>query len=367
MTTVAFIPARGGSQRIPCKNLALVGARSLLHRAINVAFDVPCIRVVVSTNDAEIRCRALRVEIHDRPAELADAHAQIEDAIAHWLATAGLADDDVIVLLQPTTPFRRAATVRRCIELVQSGACESACTALMYTRNTGRVRGLYDAKRQRDVGQRVLWDRPVATRPRSQDAGQKAMEDGCCWAFTVRHFRATKNRMTDRSTALVPCSELEALEIDYPSELEKARALAPHVDRLLAMEDVELSARTTEKLVEHRIRSLEREVVINVHPPTVSRFDDPQDPEAVVERTMRYVRALLAPVIAIARVMPNGQATIDKALATILPETERQYRALVFSEKLDANARARGEVLLAKLRTDIEAYAREEARKPEDA
>jgi CMP-N-acetylneuraminic acid synthetase len=176
--------------------------------------------------------------VHDRPEHLADAHAQIEDAVAHWLhrCSPTLADDDVIALLQPTSPFRAPATVKRCVELVRAG-CDSAVTVTMFSQNTGRTRGLYDDKWGDDIALRTLWDRPVsAPRPRSQDGEKKARENGVAWAFRVDHFRRTANRMGGRE-ASVPTSELEALEVDYPHELELARVLSPHVGRLLAMEE----------------------------------------------------------------------------------------------------------------------------------
>ena len=55
---VAVVPARGGSVGIPRKNLALVGGRSLLRRAIEAAQSADVDRVVVSTDDQEIASEA---------------------------------------------------------------------------------------------------------------------------------------------------------------------------------------------------------------------------------------------------------------------------------------------------------------------
>lgn len=233
MTTIAFIPARGGSARIPRKNLATVGGVSLLERAIGHARDSGvCDRIVVSTDDEEIAevARANGCEVHERPAHLAGPHAQIEDAIAHWLHRQRrlLALTDCLVLLQPTSPFRRPETVRHCVELVRDKGCDSALAVLVDVRRaifSGRVRGLYDDATGTELAKRVIWDRPPTWRPRSQDVRGIGVEAGSVYAFSCEHFRTTHCRMGGRE-AIVRVSWLEAFEIDEPEDIRVANALA---------------------------------------------------------------------------------------------------------------------------------------------
>lgn len=245
MTVVAFIPARAGSTRIPNKNLATVGDEALVSRALRCAWDAGCDRVVVSTNSAEIGVRMITdavaraaetnrprlAEYHSRPEALAGPHAQIEDAIAHWLRRDSLSPDDVIVLLQPTSPFRKPETVRRCVDLVRGG-CDSALAVTVDNHRAffwGRLRALYDEASGTDLAERVVWDRPLASRPRTQDLQPVAIETGSVYAFTAAHFRATGCRMGGRE-AIVRVPWLEALDIDTPEDLELARYLAPLAD-----------------------------------------------------------------------------------------------------------------------------------------
>lgn len=232
MTAIAFIPARGGSTRIPRKNLAQVGGRSLLERAIGVA-KASCDRVVVSTEDEEIATVARRehCEVHERPD---GRDGQIEDVIAHWLRRCDpvLDDDDVIVLLQPTSVFRRPETVRECVRLVREHGLDSALAVLTDVRRevfSGRLRARYDSATGKDIAARVIFDRPLDWRPRSQDVRSIGVEAGSVYAFTVRHFRATGCRMGGRDAAVrVPW--IEAFEIDEPEQLEVARLLAAYAD-----------------------------------------------------------------------------------------------------------------------------------------
>lgn len=241
MSTLAFIPARSGSTRVVRKNLQRVGGLTLLDRAIVCALDADCDRVVVSTNCPEIahdaRCYS-RVEVHDRPEPLASATAQIEDAIAHWLhrCSPTLADDDVVCICQPTSPFRRPETVRACVELVRKHGHDVAVAGVRDAARvlfTGRIRGVYDEAAGRDVAFEARWDHPPAFRPRTQDVPNDAVDRGLLYAFTAGHFRRVGYRMAER-TGYTIVTALEAFDVDTPLDLEIARLIAPHAERLLA-------------------------------------------------------------------------------------------------------------------------------------
>lgn len=233
MSAIAFIPARGGSTRIPRKNLALVGGVSLLDRAMFVGHET-CDRVVVSTDDAEIAAAALAdgAEVHERPADLAGPTAQIEDAIAHWFAQRpSLADDDVIVLLQPTSPLRTVETVRRVIDGAHEYGSSLTVTPCPEAWVTGDLVRLPEDGLTRRLWTRdpvaVSWDRSrYEPRPRSQDA-VSVREDGCAYAFTLAHWREHRLRMAPRSAPhVVVISRWESLEVDDPADLAAARQLA---------------------------------------------------------------------------------------------------------------------------------------------
>lgn len=113
-----LIPARGGSKSIPMKNLVDLAGRPMLDYQVLAARGSGCVdRLLCSTDDDRIagHCRALGVEVHDRPAALADDAAPVIDAIryvAEDLVAREGAAAEIIVLLQPTSPFLLAAHVR---------------------------------------------------------------------------------------------------------------------------------------------------------------------------------------------------------------------------------------------------------------
>ena len=106
MSRVAIIPARGGSKRIPHKNIKPFLGAPMLHWPIAAAraahlFD----RIVVSTDDAEIAdcAKAAGAEALMRPADLADDVTGVVPVIRHALGT--IAEAETACLIYATAPF----------------------------------------------------------------------------------------------------------------------------------------------------------------------------------------------------------------------------------------------------------------------
>ena len=123
MRILALITARGGSKRLPGKNIRILGDRALIVWTIDVAKDIPEIcDILVSTDDlaiASISRDAGAMVPWLRPAELATDTASGVDVALHaldWYETAH-GSVDGILLLQPTSPFRHRATVLEGIDI----------------------------------------------------------------------------------------------------------------------------------------------------------------------------------------------------------------------------------------------------------
>lgn len=123
VSVLAIIPARGGSKRVPRKNARILGEQPLITWSIATALasDELC-NVLLTTDDqeiAEIGRDAGALVPWLRPKELASDTADTLDVLQHALAwyeiEFGLVD--AVVLLQPTCPFRRAASVPGAIKL----------------------------------------------------------------------------------------------------------------------------------------------------------------------------------------------------------------------------------------------------------
>lgn len=123
MRILALITARGGSKRLPGKNIRLLGASPLIVWSIDVAKGVAEIcDILVSTDDAaiaEVARSAGALVPWLRPPELATDTASSIDVCLHaldWYEGEN-GEVDGLMLLQPTSPFRSRNTVQRGIEL----------------------------------------------------------------------------------------------------------------------------------------------------------------------------------------------------------------------------------------------------------
>ncbi|MFN3816859.1 cytidylyltransferase domain-containing protein [Brevundimonas sp.] len=124
---LGLIPARGGSKRLPGKNLADLHGRSLLQRAIDAGLEARGIdRLIVSTDDPAIAeaARAGGAEVPFlRPAELATDEASSLDVVRHAMAWADEDEPNAfshLVLLQPTSPLRTAADIDQTLTLCRN-------------------------------------------------------------------------------------------------------------------------------------------------------------------------------------------------------------------------------------------------------
>lgn len=129
---VAVIPARGGSKRIPRKNIKEFCGKPMIAWSIETAnasglFD----RVIVSTDDPEIADVARRFGAEspfERPAELSNDHAATTEVVAHatrWLQEQHQ-DVEAVCCIYATAPFIQVDDLRRAWDALNSGEWDFA-------------------------------------------------------------------------------------------------------------------------------------------------------------------------------------------------------------------------------------------------
>ena len=131
---LAIIPARGGSKRLPRKNVLPLAGRPLVGWSIQAAFESRYIdRVIVSSDDGEILGIAEKMGAEPllRPKGLATDEATTIDVLIHAVTKAGQSYDHV-VLLQATSPLREAHHIDEAVEYmlaIQAGSVISVTEA----------------------------------------------------------------------------------------------------------------------------------------------------------------------------------------------------------------------------------------------
>lgn len=126
MKILAIIPARGGSKRIPKKNIKKLGGKPLIKYTIDAATESKKIDdVIVSTENQEIHdiCKRYGTRVVERPEVLATDWAKTIDVILDVL---NKEECKVVVLLQPTCPFRTGKDIDEAINLfLKNPQCDS--------------------------------------------------------------------------------------------------------------------------------------------------------------------------------------------------------------------------------------------------
>jgi pseudaminic acid cytidylyltransferase len=142
---LAVIPARGGSKRIPRKNIKLFSGKPMIAWSIAAALESGCFdRVVVSTDDEEIAAVATHhgAEVpFVRPPELSDDHTGTDAVIRHaieWFSERGQMPVQVCCIYA-TAPFVRADDIRRGLAVLTDAGSDYAFSVTSFPSRIQRA------------------------------------------------------------------------------------------------------------------------------------------------------------------------------------------------------------------------------------
>ena len=135
---LAVIPARGGSKRIPRKNIKPFGGMPMIAWSIRAAFESQCFdRIIVSTDDEEIAqvAQSYGADVpFMRPPELSDDHTGTIPVIAHainWQNQHGQQATE-ICCIYATAPFVKACDLQRGLDTLLNTGAEYAFSVTSY-------------------------------------------------------------------------------------------------------------------------------------------------------------------------------------------------------------------------------------------
>jgi N-acylneuraminate cytidylyltransferase len=165
---LAVIPARGGSKRIPRKNIKLFGGKPMIAWSIEAAIQSGCFdRIIVSTDDAEIAdvARAYGAEVpFVRPPELSDDHTATIPVVAHaiqWISQQ-FGPVELACCLYATAPFIQSKDLQQGLNALQQS---DALYALTVTNFAAPIQRSFRITQQ----QRIEMFNPDQYNMRSQD------------------------------------------------------------------------------------------------------------------------------------------------------------------------------------------------------
>jgi len=219
---LGVVPARGGSRRIPGKNLAALGGRALIDYTAHAARTAgSLVAAVVSTDDAAIARHAVGQGLLNpamRPAPLAGDASPTVDAVRHALLAyeAAHGEVDAVVVLQPTSPFRTGRHVDE--------AC--ALFARMGADTVTAVRPAHDHpwwvwRRDGDLIRPWTGEREMTAERGSLP--EALAESGA--VYVVRRSLILAGRLYGARVVPCPLDDVASTDIDTPADLAWAEFL----------------------------------------------------------------------------------------------------------------------------------------------
>lgn len=155
--TIAIIPARGGSKRLPSKNILSLGGIPMIVHSILYAQKNSAIidEIYVSTDDEAIKNIALQygAKVIDRPENLSGDLEPTVTALKHVLESLDFVVENVI-LLQPTNPLREDNLLRDAFGIYKKQNCESLFTVSRNDQKLGKIANNTFVPFNYEIGQR---------------------------------------------------------------------------------------------------------------------------------------------------------------------------------------------------------------------
>jgi len=214
--TLAIVPMRHNSERVPGKNYRPLGGIPLYHHVVRTLSAVPEIDSVVIDTDSDVivadcATHFPHVQVLLRPEHLRDGTIAMNDVL---LNTLDQVDADIVLQTHSTNPFLKAATISDALKLFTTPGSEFD-SVFSVTRLQAR---LWNA----DV-------HPVNHDPavllRTQDLAPLFIENSCFFIFTPELLRQRGNRIGSRPL-MVEMAPLEAVDIDTEEDFALAAAIA---------------------------------------------------------------------------------------------------------------------------------------------
>jgi len=202
----ALIPARGGSKRVPNKNIRPINGVPLIGYTIGAAKESQLIdEVWVSTNDKQISeiSTYFGANVIDRPDNICEDTSSSELALFHFAENV---DFDVLVFIQATSPLIDPKFLDESIKKIIDKECDSVLSVCEDNR-------FYWDKNSKPINYDPL------NRPRTQDKEPWFMETGSFYA-TTKHCLLESGCRISGNIGYVVVPQLYSFEIDYEEDFD---------------------------------------------------------------------------------------------------------------------------------------------------
>lgn len=226
---VAIIPARGGSKRIPRKNIKLFKGKPMISYSIEAAIKSGCFdRVIVSTDDAEISKIAIELGAEApflRPANFSDDHTATVPVIKHaieYLNASG-SHVDLACCIYATAPFVKVEDLKHAFEKISnsnSHYCLSVTTFPYPIQRAIRI----------EPSGNIAMIQPENYDVRSQDLEEVYHDAGQFYFGTAQAWLEGKPILTNQSLPLI-IPRCRVQDIDTQEDWHQAELMFEAINR----------------------------------------------------------------------------------------------------------------------------------------
>lgn len=229
MNILGLVPARSGSQEVKNKNLLKINGKSLIEIALSAAKKSRFInKVFLSTDKREYKKILKKLKLENdyiRPKKLATNKASIYDVARHavkwcekksWLV-------DYVVILQPTTPFRKVSDIDKVIKVLLNSNADSAISItkvsypvhwmLKYNANGKYITSIFSN------GNKFT---------RRQDAPIYFKPSGAIYVLKTSLLKKIKYLLPTKKTIGVEMDQVKSINIDTKLDYQVAKEIAKH-------------------------------------------------------------------------------------------------------------------------------------------
>lgn len=227
---LAIIPARGGSKRIPNKNIKLFNGKPLIYYTVKQALDSKLFdRVIVDTDNNKIAelAKKFGAEVPFlRPKELATDKAKVVDSLTYLLNRLKKEEgyeSTHIVILQTTSPLRETKDIKDCLDLINK---TKATTVLTVCPTHPR---LYYMDKNKNI---VLANGSEKQSTNMQEWRSAYVLNGCfVYVVLVSALKKEKSIITKNTKAIV-CEKWRSVDLDHPEDWVLAEFLHKNKNKI---------------------------------------------------------------------------------------------------------------------------------------
>lgn len=226
-TFLAIIPARGGSKRLPRKNILDLNGKPLLTWSIEAGLKSKYIdKVIVTSDDDEILevSKKIGADIIKRPKALANDTATTFDAIKHTIEN--IEKYDYIILLQPTSPLRTQKHIDEAIEE-------------LFVKNANAVVSVCEMEHSPLWSNTLPKDNSLSNFIQTQIKNQRSQDletyfrlNGAIYICSIKHLLSEKTFFIKNNIFAYKMSRENSIDIDEKIDFELAKLYMKEINEV---------------------------------------------------------------------------------------------------------------------------------------